>query len=291
MKQVTKTILKQIYKLRPAEAKKYDYGLLLVIGGSDFYSGSPALAAMAAFRAGVDMVRIIAPRRAADIIASFSPDLASYPLHGERLSKEHLSILLSMTKAAEEVSHGKTAVVIGGGIGRSEETKEVVLEYLSQIDIPAVIDADGIHALAGNPKLLAGKKFLVTPHGYEFFILTGKKVMGLLEKEQIDLVKEQAARLQTTILLKGKTDLISASDNQTIAVNKTGVPSMTVGGTGDSLAGIAGAILARGIDPFTAACGAAYINGRAGELASKKKGEGMTATDLIESIPEVISNF
>ena len=85
MQEVTKNILKKIYKVRPPESKKYDFGLLIVIGGSEFYSGSPALSAMAAFRAGVDMVRIIAPKRAADIIASFSPDLAAYPLEGKWL--------------------------------------------------------------------------------------------------------------------------------------------------------------------------------------------------------------
>lgn len=290
MTKITENILKQIYKPRPADSKKYDYGLLLVIGGSEFYTGSPALAAMAAFRAGVDMVRIIAPRRAADIIASFSPNLSTCPVPGERLGKNHLSILLSITKAAEEVARGRAAVVIGGGMGRSSETKELVVEYLSQINIPAVIDADGIHAIADRPELLVGKKFLVTPHAYEFFILTGKKVIGLPEKKQIDLVKAQAARLQTTILLKGRNDLVSSSDGQNIALNTTGTANMTVGGTGDTLAGIAGALLARGKDCFQAASAAAFINGRAGELASKKLGEGMLATDLIEAIPEVISN-
>ena len=80
MVEVSKSILKKIYKERPSEVKKYDFGMLMVIGGSDFYSGSPALSAMAAYKAGVDMVRIIAPRRAADIIASFSPTMAAYPL-------------------------------------------------------------------------------------------------------------------------------------------------------------------------------------------------------------------
>ena len=85
MQEVTPSILKQIYRERPADVKKYDYGLLLIIGGSEFYSGAPALSAMAAFRAGVDMARIVAPKRAADIIASFSPTLAAYPLEGKWL--------------------------------------------------------------------------------------------------------------------------------------------------------------------------------------------------------------
>jgi len=283
---VTKNILKNIYKFRPAGSKKYDFGLLLVIGGSGFYSGSPALSAMAAFRAGADMTRIIAPKRAADIIASFSPNLAAYPLKGDWLTKEHLATLISMTEAAKAASYGKTAVVIGGGMGRSEETKEAILEYLSQVKSPVVIDADAIHALGEQPGIVSGKNFLITPHTYEFFVLTKKEIYRLPEEEKIKIVRAEAARLKTTILLKSKIDIIS--DGKEVALNKTGSPLMTVGGMGDTLAGICGALLARGISPFEAGQAAAYINGLAGERAGKKLGESLTATDLIEAIPEVL---
>ncbi|MBU2578493.1 NAD(P)H-hydrate dehydratase [Patescibacteria group bacterium] len=289
MVEVTKNILKNIYKKRPVDVKKYDFGLLLVIGGSEFYSGSPALSAMAAWRAGVDMVRIIAPKRAADIIASFSPNLAAYPLKGDLLMKEHLATLISMTESAKAVARGNTAVVIGGGMGRSEEVQEAILEYLSQVSVPVVIDADAIHAVGKKPEMVAGKPFLFTPHTYEFFVLTGKEIYQLPEEEKIKMVQEEAARLGTTILLKGKTDIIS--DGKEVALNKTGTPLMIVGGTGDTLAGIAGALVARGIDPFTAAQAAAFINGLAGELAGKKLGESMTATDLIEEIPNVLPKY
>lgn len=286
MRTVNKKILREIYKSRPEDSKKYDFGLLTVIGGSEFYSGSPALAALAAFRAGVDMVRVIAPKRAADIIASFSPNLAAYPLKGDYLKKEHLATLLSMTESAKVVSGGKTAVVIGGGLGRTAETQEVILEFLSQISIPAVIDADAIHALAKKPEIISGKPFLITPHAYEFFIMTQREIHKLLESDRIKVVQEQAARLQTTILLKGGRDIIS--DGKEIVLNKAGNPSMTVGGTGDTLAGICGALLARGISPFLAAQAGSLINGLAGKQAAKKLGESLTATDLIEAIPDVI---
>jgi hydroxyethylthiazole kinase-like uncharacterized protein yjeF len=287
MIEVNKNILKKIFQKRPEDAKKYDYGLLLVIGGSEFYSGSPALSALAAFKTGVDMVRIVAPKRAADIIASFTPDLAAYPLEGIRLNKEHLTCLISMTESAKAVSRGKTAVIIGGGMGRSEETQKAILEYLSQVSVPVVVDADAIHALTKDPKIMSGRPFLITPHGYEFYILTGKEVLKLPEEEKIKLVREEASRLKTTILLKGKTDIIS--DGQEVALSKTGSPFLTVGGTGDTLAGIAGALLARGVKPFKAGQASAYINGAAGEIAAKKLGESVMATDLIKAIPEVIS--
>ncbi len=286
MIEVTKNILKNIYKARPSDVRKYDFGLLLVIGGSEFYSGSPALSALAAFKSGVDMVRIIAPKRAADIIASFSPNLAAYPLEGNWLTKKHLATLISMTKSAKAVSRGNTAVVIGGGMGRSEEVQEAILEYLSQISVPVVIDADAIHALGKKPEIISGKNFLITPHSYEFFVLTGKEIYQLPEEEKIKLVQEEAARLQTTILLKGKIDIIS--DGKEVVLNKAGSPYMTVGGCGDTLAGICGALMARNINPFEAAQAAAFINGKAGEMVAQKRKEGLMATELIEAIPEVL---
>ena len=286
MIEVTKNILKDIYKARLPDVRKYDFGLLIVIGGSEFYSGSPALSAMAAFKSGVDMVRIIAPKRAADIIASFSPDLAAYPLEGNWLEKKHLATLIGMTEAAIAVSRGKAAVVIGGGTGRSEETQEAILEYLSQVSLPVVIDADAIHALGKRPEIISGKNFLITPHSYEFFVLTGKEIYQLSEEEKIKQVQEEAARLQTTILFKGKVDIIS--DGKEVALNKTGSPYQTKGGCGDTLAGIAGALIAQGIDSWTSAQAAAYINGRAGEIVAQRMKEGLLATELIKAIPEVL---
>lgn len=286
MQQITKEILKNVYPKRPPVGRKYDYGLLTVIGGSEFYSGSPAFAALSAFKSGVDMVRIIAPKRAADIIASFAPDLATYPLKGAWLTKEHVATLLEMIEGAKAVSRGKTAVVIGGGMGRSEETQEAILEFLSQTFVPCVIDADAIHAVGKRPGVVSGKNFLITPHSYEFFVLTGKEVDELSEEDKIKLVQAEAQRLQTTILLKSGTDIIS--DGKEIALNKTGTCFMTVGGTGDSLAGIAGAILAKGMSAFEAGCAAAYINGLAGEIAAKRLGESLMTSDLIETIPEAL---
>lgn len=283
MTTVRKNILKEIYQPRSSKVRKYDFGLLLIIGGSEFYSGSPALAGLAAFRSGVDMVRIFAPQRAADIISSFSPNLAAYPLAGKELTEKHLGTLRKMTESAERVARGKVALVIGGGLGRTRNTQKAIIKYLSRIFLPTVIDADAIYALAGKPAVFRKKNFLFTPHSYEFFILTGKEVMGKREKEKIKLVKSEAARLEITILLKGKTDIIS--NGREVVLNKTGSSYQTKGGCGDTLAGIAGALMARGIEVFKAAQAAAYLNGRAGELAGREKKEGLLATDLIEALP------
>lgn len=289
MQEINKDILKDIYPKRNTSAKKYDFGLLLVIGGSEFYTGSPAFAGLAGFKAGVDMVHILAPQRAADVIASFSPNLATLRLEGKWLEgEEHLSTLTTRTTSAKAVSHGKAAVVIGGGLGRSENTQKTVLKYLEKIDVPAVIDADGIHALAKDPGVAKGKNFLVTPHEREFTVLTGREIKGLEGEERVKIVQEESQKLGVSILLKGKTDVTSIFNGDRVGVNKTGSSYMTVGGTGDTLAGITGAIMAREVDSFTAAGAAAYINGRAGELAGKKYGESMTASNILEEIPNVL---
>ncbi|KKS87753.1 MAG: Carbohydrate kinase, YjeF related protein [Microgenomates group bacterium GW2011_GWC1_43_11] len=286
MTTVNAAIIKKLYPSRPSEARKYDFGLMLVIGGSEYYTGAPALAALAGFRAGVDMVRIIAPQRAADIIASFSPTLAAYGLEGSHLKKSDVAFLVARTMAAKEIARGNVSVLIGSGLGRDEETQEAVKEYLSMIDVPTVIDADAIHTVAEKPEVIAGKPFVITPHSHEFLELTGKAIHELKQEERIELVKQEASRLGTTILFKAHIDI--ASDGKEVILNQTGTPYMTVGGTGDSLAGILGALLARGIAPLEAAAAAAYINGKAGELASKKFKDSLIATDVIEEISNVI---
>ncbi len=281
---IDKSILKKIYKKRKVIAHKYDFGALLIIGGSKKYSGSPAFntlaaLAMAAYRCGADVVEVAAPRRAADIIASFSPDMITYPLEGDSIKKAHLKKLLKLAK-------NKTAAVIGGGLERKRETLETILAFLKKINLPCVIDADAIYAVVKNKKVLR-KNFVITPHAYEFYILTGKKVENLSLKEKIKIIKEQATKLNIIILLKGNPDIIS--DGKKIAINKTGNSYMTVGGTGDTLAGILGSLLAQHIDPFTATGAAAYINGKAGDLAAKEKKAALIASDLIPEIQKIVS--
>lgn len=286
MIKVSPSLLKEIYLQRPPEVRKYDYGLLFVIGGSELYSGAPALSSLAAYQAGIDMVRVIAPERAANIIASFSPIIAAYPLPSTHLGQQDLADLVQMTSSGKEVAHGKVAVVIGGGAGRTEETLQTILDFLSRTDVPVVIDADAIHAVAKNPAVLAGKPFLITPNTFEFALLTGKEVRELSEEKRIALVQEEAKRLKTIILLKVKTDIIS--DGNEVYLNETGSPFMSKGGMGDTLAGIAGALMARGVSPLKAGAAAAYINGKAGELAASKLKESVSALDLIEAIKQVI---
>ncbi len=286
MKKINSNLLREIYKKRESSARKYDHGLVIVIGGSKVYSGSPALSAFSAFRAGADMVQIIAPQRAADIAAGFSPSLVAFPLEGGHLSTDHLSDLLALTRSAKTVARGNVAVVIGGGTGRDEETKKVIREYLKEVTVPVVIDADAIYALEDEKIDFTNKNFLITPHLHEFYVLTGIDVGKTKKEDRGEVVKLKAKELSSVILLKGELDFIS--DGEEIAVNEISVPYLTTGGCGDTLAGISAALLARGVEGFKAAQVAAFINAKAGKLAADEKGESLIAVDLINKIEKII---
>ncbi|MEM4648846.1 MAG: NAD(P)H-hydrate dehydratase, partial [Nitrososphaerota archaeon] len=129
---------------------------------------------------------------------------------------------------------------------------------------------------------------VLTPHAGEFKRVFGVEAPSDLQ-DRVKVVREQAEKNGVTILLKGRIDVIS--DGVEAAVNETGTPAMTTGGTGDVLSGIVAAFLAWGVDPFRAAASAAWINGRAGELAAEKLGLHMIATDLLDMIPQVMKPF
>jgi len=275
--EIKKPFVKKLFPTRDKWSRKGDFGHLLIIGGSKLYSGSPAFAALAALKTGTDLVTVFAPKRAADIIATFSPDLITYPARGDFLNSWNLGEALRFLKKAD-------AVVIGGGVGKRKETAAFVEKFLERNDKPCVIDADGIHVIANNERLL-GESCILTPHAHEFFLLTGRHPTDNL-KERQGMVQRYAKKLGCTILLKGSVDMIS--DGKKVAVNKTGTPLMTKGGTGDTLAGICGGLLARRANPFDAAAAAAWINGSAGELAGKEFGESLMAENILEEIHAVL---
>jgi NAD(P)H-hydrate epimerase len=277
MEIVSRSCIRNLFPKRKKWSHKGDFGKLLIIGGGNKYSGSPALAALAAYRTGVDLVTVAAPGRAANIIASFSPDIITHPLKGDFLNPDHVRELLDMEKHTD-------AVVIGGGLGRNKETDNAVLGFLKKSNIPCVIDADAIHVLADDADIIK-KKWILTPHSIEFKSLTREEPEPNVE-DRSRLVKYFSSKFNTTILLKGSIDVIS--DGNALFANSTGNPYMTKGGTGDVLAGICGALLATGASPLDAACAAAYINGIAGNMTAKKYGPGMLASDMISFISEVI---
>lgn len=283
METVSHADVKRAYPHRDPLSHKGDYGKLLVVAGSEVFTGAPSVVGMAALRAGCDTVYFAGPHRAMDVTARNFPTFVNLPLEGRYLDKTHLDPIFDFAKEMRV-----TALAIGPGLWRKEETKRTIIEVVEGFDIPIVADADAIRAMGAKNKILAGKESIVTPHSSEFLDLTGVKLTDKVP-ERAKEVKEWAEKIGTTILLKGPTDVVS--DGHHVALNKTGNVSMTKGGFGDMLTGVCAAILARRKDkvkPYEAACAAAYINGKAGEIASKSKGGGTTPLDAIEHIPDAI---
>lgn len=274
---IDRKIITKVYPPRKKGSHKGDFGKLLIIGGSERFTGAPALSALAALRAGVDIAVVAAPERAADVIASFSPNIITEQLPGNHISMRHVKHLLGFAE-------NFTAVAIGSGLGREKETLRAAKAVIRRLKIPCVIDADAIHSLAGVKKL--SKEFVLTPHAHEFKSLTGAKPKQDLD-DRIRLNNRFAKKLGTTITLKGYIDVIS--NWELSAINDTGNPYMTTGGTGDVLSGVCGALLAKGINPFDAASAAAFITGEAGNKAGGRLKSGLLATDIIEEIPRVVN--
>ena len=265
---------------RPPEAHKGDFGRVLVVGGSETYTGAPALSALAAYAVGVDLVYVAAPESAANIIAGYSPTLITIKLRGRHLTPAGVEELQSHIDRVD-------SIIIGPGLGLHEKTVEAVDILLNEVEgrgIPTLIDADGIKAVARLKRRFRGPTVL-TPHGGEFKLLTGREIAGSLW-DRGRVVEESARRLGAVILLKGHVDIIS--DGRYTRYNRTGNPGMTVGGTGDVLSGIVAAYMAQGVNPFEAAVAGAFINGYAGDLAYGEKGYHISPLDLIDRIPRVI---
>lgn len=271
-----------VAKPRPPETHKGDFGKLLVVGGSEVFSGAPALVAMAALRTGVDLTYIAAPEKTAHIISSMSPALITVKLEGKHLNSRNTPVIKQYLEAS-------TAVVMGPGLGLHNETKEAVKEIMKLIEeskTPLLLDADGIKAFA-EFKREVYFPLVLTPHAGEYEILTGKKLPKNLE-ERAEEVQKTARKLGATILLKGHVDVIS--DGKRVKFNFTGNPGMTVGGTGDVLSGIVGAFLAQGADPFESAVAGAFINGAAGDFVRSEKGYHMIPTDILNWIPRIMDD-
>jgi NAD(P)H-hydrate epimerase len=271
-----------VSKPRPSESHKGDFGRLLVVGGSETFSGAPTLVAEAALRTGVDLVYVAAPEKTAYAISSLSPDLITIKLEGKHLNPNNLGALKPYVKVSD-------AVVLGPGLGLHPETGEAVEEIVETVEEsgkPLLLDADGLKAFAQFKRKL-NVPLVLTPHPGEYAILTGSKPPEPMS-EKVLAVQKTAAKLKATVLLKGHVDVVS--DGERVKLNFTGNPGMTVGGTGDVLSGIVGAFLAQKADCFEAAVAGAFANGAAGDFVFEKKGPHMVARDLVRHIPSVLND-
>jgi NAD(P)H-hydrate epimerase len=276
-------------KNRSADSHKGNNGRLLIVGGSGDYSGAPAIAGMAAIGAGADLVYVAAPEKAAEAIKSTSPDLIVKSLEGDKLSLEHGDEILSLSQKVD-------AVLIGPGAGIDDETSKLFNVLVTKIKKPIVLDADSLKQV--EMALIKNRDdIILTPHIFEFksfFKINSDLKLDIdsydFKKvdENITEFQKVARQIRATVIVKGQYDLILSGTK--FRINKSGNPGMTVGGTGDALAGIAASLLAQGLATFDSACLGVFINGLAGDEAFKEKGNGFSATDLVSYIGSVIKN-
>lgn len=270
-------------KRRAETARKGDFGRIVIVGGSIEYTGAPALTALATLRTGADIAIVIAPSKVANAIRSFSPNIIVKEYYGEHFNREGVKLVEREIDRAD-------VIVIGPGLSTIQEALDNVLEVFKMVSDKGknlVIDADALKAYAKNPLIVKGSKTIITPHAGEFKIVTGITLPsedGRGWRNRVPIVLEEARKLGVTILLKAHYDIIS--DGVKVKINRTGNPGMTVGGTGDVLAGVAATFLAWTNNTFKSAVAAAFINGLAGDLVANEKGYHIVATDLLDKIPE-----
>jgi len=268
---------------RSPESHKGEFGRLLVVGGSEIFTGAPTLVAMAAYLTGTDLVFVAAPERAAQAISSMSPNMITIKLPGENFAVAHVRLLREHLEKA-------SVIAIGPGLGLNKQTISAVRKIVAlaiQRKKPLLLDADGLKALGVIRKRIFDGTTVVTPHAGEFQAITGKAPSRDL-KLRSDEVRELASKSGAAVLLKGHIDIVS--DGMRVKLNRTGNPGMTVGGTGDVLSGIVAGLMAQGVEAFRAAVAGAFINGAAGDLAEEKLGDHLTPTDLLEYIPTLLND-
>lgn len=269
-------------KPRGSTAHKGDFGRLLVVGGSEVFSGAPTLVSLAALRTGVDIVYLAAPEKTAYAIASMSPDLITIKLDGNNLNPHNIETLKPYLRLVD-------AVVVGPGLGLNPETIKFVKAFVEEVEKagkPLLLDADGLKAYAEFKRALK-VPLVLTPHAGEYAILKGE-TLPENQKDRISAIQETAKQLGAVLLVKGKVDVIC--DSEKAKLNLTGNPGMTVGGTGDVLSGVVGGLLAQKVDAFEAAVAGAFVNGAAGDFVASEIGFHMVATDILEWIPKVLDD-
>jgi len=254
---------------READGHKGDHGKVLVVGGGP-YVGAPALAGQAALRAGADLVRVACPTAVAREVQGYSEDLIVRPVEGRRFEPDHVGRVMELVAEHD-------TLVIGPGLGDDESTLEAAEAILTAFDGTAVVDADALQLI---PDIETEATLICTPHRGELAKMGGPTAEDWRERQ--DAVEGFAADLGHTLLVKGRYDILS--NGERTRVSRTGNPGMTVGGTGDVLAGITGTLAAQQ-EPIHAAGLGAYVAGRAGDIAAENRGHGLIASDLLDAIP------
>jgi NAD(P)H-hydrate epimerase len=280
----------EAFPLRGRGAHKGDFGHVLVVAGSLGKTGAAVLAASGALRSGAGLLTVATPAPCLPVVAAARPELMTEPLAvtgSGGLDPEGLKHLVALARERD-------AVVLGPGLGQDEATRELVKAFVGACPVPLVIDADGLNALAPlGPEALRSLRrdaaTILTPHPGEMARLVGRATADV-QRDRPGAAAGLARDTGAIVVLKGERTLVAEPSGR-VAIVPCGNPGMATGGTGDVLAGVAGSLLARH-GALLAATAAAFVHGRAGDIAAELRGEeGMTAGDLAEALPLAIERI
>ncbi len=266
---------------RPVDGHKGDFGKLFILAGSEGYTGAPVLAARGALRTGAGLVFVGVPRDIYPIIAVKCDEAMPFPL-----PEEYEKIL--------EKAKGCDVAVVGPGLGRAPETQRLVRSLLTDLDLPVVLDADGINALCGHIDILDKRSAptVLTPHEGEFARLTG---CALPLRDRLSAARSFAQEHHCTLVLKGH-GTVTAAPTGKCWICGTGNPGMAKGGSGDVLSGMIAALWGQKhlrrdgrADLSELAAWAVWFHGKAGDRCAEQLGEyAMLPGDLVEAIAQVL---
>jgi hydroxyethylthiazole kinase-like uncharacterized protein yjeF len=269
---------------RDAAGTKFTSGHVVVVGGSRGLTGAPCLAAEAAMRAGAGYVTALVP---ASLELVFETRLLEVMTRG--LPDEDGALRADGVDAALAVAERAGALVAGPGAGRSEGAFEFVRELSSGAPVALLLDADGLNAHAGALERLAERSAptVLTPHAGELGRLLGRP-SAEIQRCRLRSAREAARRARAVVVLKGDDTIVAAPDG-TAAVNGLSSPALATAGTGDVLSGVVGALLAKGVDPFAAACAGVRRHAAAGRVAAAEHGvDGVIARDVVAALPHAL---
>ena len=271
---------------RARDAHKGDFGKVYILGGSVGYTGAPVFAARAAVRTGAGLVAVGVPQPAWSVVAAKLEEAMPHPLPAGKEGQ----LSLEAAQGALEHSSACGVCLIGPGLGRGNGVSAVVRQLLREMRLPVVLDADGINALEGHIDVLDARQGLftvLTPHDGEFARLGGDLSGG----DRLGTARTFAQEHGCCLVLKGHCTITAFPDG-TAFLNTTGNPGMAKGGSGDVLAGMLVSLLGQGLPARQAVPMAVWLHGAAGDRCAREKGEyGMTPSDMVEVLPELLKEF
>ena len=270
--------------VREADTNKRAAGVVFVIGGSRLMTGAVCLAAEAAYRAGAGLVTVAVPKGVLPVVQSRLLEttfLALPETDDGTVARGALELLADRLPEAD-------AVAIGPGMTMQAETAETIRALVRTSPVPIVLDADGLNAYTGRSGELADRRSnaVLTPHAGEFARIAGVTAADV-GADRVGRARKLAAEANATVLLKGSRTVIACPEGRAW-INPTGGPFLATGGTGDVLTGMIAGLTARGLSVGHAAAVAAYLHGRAGQLAGRERAEGTTAGDVLANVARAV---